>query len=65
MSSETDRDEESGIATIRKEKLQVPRMYKVIMHNDDYTTMEFVVLVLQRFFDKGYAEAQAVMRQVF
>lgn len=64
MSSETDREEESGIATIRKEKLQIPRMYKVIMHNDDYTTMEFVILVLQKFFNKEYSEAQAIMLQV-
>lgn len=64
MSSETEKDEQSGIATIRKEKLQAPRMYKVIMHNDDYTTMEFVILVLQKFFQKNHAEAQAIMLEV-
>ena len=64
MSSETEKDEQSGTATIRKEKLQAPRMYKVLMHNDDYTTMEFVVLILQKFFNKGSSEAQAIMLAV-
>ncbi len=64
MSSETEKDEQSGTATIRKEKLQAPRMYKVLMHNDDYTTMEFVVLVLQKFFNKTSSEAQAIMLAV-
>ncbi len=64
MSSETEKDEQSGVATIRKEKLQAPRKHKVIMHNDDYTTMEFVVLVLQKFFHKTSSEAQAIMLEV-
>lgn len=64
MSSETDKEEQSGVATIRKEKLQRPRMYKVIMHNDDYTTMEFVLLVLQKFFNKNPADAQTIMLEV-
>lgn len=64
MSSETDRDEQSGTATVNKQKLQPPRKYKVLMHNDDYTTMEFVVLVLQKYFQKNYNEAQAIMLEV-
>jgi ATP-dependent Clp protease adaptor protein ClpS len=64
MSSETDKDEQSGVATIKKVKLQKPRMYKVIMHNDDYTTMEFVVLVLQKFFSKSSSEAHTIMLEV-
>lgn len=64
MSSETERDEESGVATIRKEKLKRPSMYKVLMHNDDYTTMEFVVHVLQKFFQKSSPEAHAIMLEV-
>ncbi len=42
----------------------VPRRYKVIFHNDDYTTMEFVVEVLQRFFQKTLTEAMHVMLTV-
>jgi ATP-dependent Clp protease adaptor protein ClpS len=64
MSSETDKNEESGTITIKKVKLQPPKMYKVVMHNDDYTTMEFVILVLQKFFNKSFPEAQAIMLEV-
>jgi ATP-dependent Clp protease adaptor protein ClpS len=41
-----------------------PRRYKVIFHNDDYTTMEFVVDVLMRFFHKTETEANHVMLTV-
>jgi ATP-dependent Clp protease adaptor protein ClpS len=64
MSSETDRDEQSGTTTIRREKLQPPRLHKVLMHNDDYTTMEFVIHVLQKYFNKNHGEAQAIMLEV-
>jgi len=64
MSSETDKNEESGTITIKKVKLQPPKMYKVVMHNDDYTTMEFVILVLQKFFNKSFSEAQTIMLEV-
>jgi ATP-dependent Clp protease adaptor protein ClpS len=64
MSSETEKDEQSGVATARKEKLQTPRMYKVLMHNDDYTTMEFVIIVLQKFFNKNIDDAQSIMLAV-
>ena len=64
MSSETDKDEQSGVATAKKEKLQAPRKYKVLMHNDDYTTMEFVILVLQKYFSKSSDEAHSIMLEV-
>lgn len=41
-----------------------PPRYKVLLHNDDYTTMEFVVHVLESIFDKGPAEAYRVMMEV-
>jgi ATP-dependent Clp protease adaptor protein ClpS len=62
MSSETERQEQHG--TVTKEKLQPPRMYKVLMHNDDYTTMEFVILVLQKYFNMSATDAHAVMLEV-
>ena len=41
-----------------------PSMYKVVMLNDDYTPMEFVVMVLQRFFRKSQEEATKIMLHV-
>lgn len=68
MSQEQDGNQstegESGIATITERKTKLPRKYKVLLHNDDYTTMEFVILVLQKFFNKTMEEAQAIMLKV-
>ena len=47
-----------------KPKLKKPRMYKVIILNDDYTPMEFVVLILQRFFGHNTQTAQKIMLHV-
>ena len=47
-----------------KPKLRKPPLYRVILVNDDYTPMEFVVLVLQRFFHKGREEAVQIMLNV-
>jgi ATP-dependent Clp protease adaptor protein ClpS len=41
-----------------------PRMYRVLLHNDDYTTMEFVVMVLKRVFQKDTLEANRIMLNV-
>lgn len=41
-----------------------PRRFKVVFHNDDYTTQEFVIAVLMRFFHKGEAEARHIMLTV-
>ncbi len=47
-----------------KPKLQKPPFYKVILLNDDFTPMEFVVVILQRFFRKNREEATRIMLHV-
>lgn len=59
-----DDDFEGGIAAKKKRKTKRPRRYKVLLHNDDYTTTDFVVEVLMAFFHKAHAEATHVMMQV-
>ena len=54
----------SGVATKSRSKTQKPAMYKVLLLNDDYTPMEFVVEVLERFFGKQNEEAIQIMLHV-
>lgn len=53
-----------GIATRTRAKAKKPSMYKVLLLNDDYTPMEFVVMVLQRFFNMDIESATQVMLHV-
>ena len=53
-----------GVATKAKPKTAKPNLYKVLMLNDDYTPMEFVVLTLQRFFRMSIEDATRVMLHV-
>jgi ATP-dependent Clp protease adaptor protein ClpS len=55
---------ETGVVTRTRPKTKKPSNYKVLMLNDDYTPMEFVVLVLQRFFRMTMEEATQVMLHV-
>jgi len=45
-------------------KPKLPAMYKVLLINDDYTPMEFVVKTIQRFFNKSFEQATQIMLQV-
>lgn len=53
-----------GVATKTRAKAKKPSQYKVLMLNDDYTPMEFVVLVLKRFFSMDLEQATRVMLHV-
>jgi ATP-dependent Clp protease adaptor protein ClpS len=57
---ETDGD----LATLTRPKTQQPKLYQVLLHNDDYTPMEFVVMILMEIFHKNYEEATYIMLRV-
>ena len=59
-----DGEGKTGIVTKTRPKTKKPSLYKVLLLNDDYTPMEFVVLVLQRFFSKGQEDATRIMLHV-
>lgn len=52
------------VAVIDKVAMASPRMWNVILHNDDKTTMEFVVLVLMQIFHRSFEEAQDIMMSI-
>jgi ATP-dependent Clp protease adaptor protein ClpS len=67
MSDNGKRGEEgpgTGVIVKAKPKTKKPSMYKVLMLNDDYTPMEFVVHILERFFAKSRQEATRIMLHV-
>ncbi len=53
-----------GFLPTTRQRVKLPSMYKVLLHNDDYTTMEFVVEVLRRVFNKSFEEATMIMLNV-
>jgi len=65
MSKETDNHEDDGLALQEaKPKLKRPPQYKVLLLNDDYTPMEFVVHILEDFFSMNREKATQVMLNV-
>lgn len=56
--------EQASIKERERTDLREPRRYKVIIYNDDFTTMEFVVRILTTVFFKSLAEAETLMLQV-
>jgi ATP-dependent Clp protease adaptor protein ClpS len=53
-----------GLAELVRQRVEPPSMYKVVLHNDDYTPMDFVIDVLTRFFNMQYEKASEIMLQV-
>ena len=66
MSQSPDRenDGETGVATKERTKTKRPSMYKVLLLNDDYTPMEFVIWVLEAIFNKDREDATRIMLHV-
>lgn len=62
--SKIGRDFEGWVVTDQKQKVKEPPFYKVLLHNDDYTSMEFVVLLLEKVFNKSTPEATRIMLNV-
>lgn len=60
----TDNDRQTGLLLKPRPKTKKPSMYKVLLLNDDYTPMEFVVHILERFFNKNRQEATDIMLHV-
>jgi ATP-dependent Clp protease adaptor protein ClpS len=55
---------EEGVLTDIREEEDEPSMYKVLLHNDDYTTMEFVVQILMSVFNKSIEDSTRIMLNV-
>lgn len=57
-------DHGADVLTETKIRLEKPKLFRVLLHNDDFTTMEFVIFVLEYVFKKTDAEAVSIMLKV-
>ncbi|MGI9105217.1 MAG: ATP-dependent Clp protease adapter ClpS [Pyrinomonadaceae bacterium] len=62
--SRFDNDTDEAVITESETRLKKPPLYQVLLHNDDFTTMEFVVFVLQNVFQRSETQAVRIMLQV-
>jgi ATP-dependent Clp protease adaptor protein ClpS len=59
-----DHERDEGVVAERKRRTKKPRRFKVLLHNDDFTTTDFVVEILIQHFHKSHGEATHIMLQV-
>jgi len=59
-----ERDERGDVAVRPRHDVRAPRRFRVVLHNDDFTSMEFVVDVLIRYFQKSETQANRIMLEV-
>lgn len=64
MSDFPDHEGDSAVLPETKTRLKKPQLFKVLLHNDDFTTMEFVVFVLRTVFRRSEAESVVIMLKV-
>lgn len=64
MAEFPDNEHDGAVLTERKTRVEKPKLFKVILHNDDFTTMEFVVWVLMHVFLRSEPEAFEIMLKV-
>lgn len=57
-------EHDGGVLTEEQHRTEKPPLYKVLLHNDDFTTMEFVVEILRTVFHKGESDAVRIMLAV-
>lgn len=62
--SRFENENDHGVVTEHKKQVKQPKKYKVILLNDDYTTMEFVVFILETVFHKSSQQAHALMMSI-
>jgi len=62
--AQTDRERRGEVVEKTRKKTDKPPLFQVVLHNDDYTTMEFVVTILEEIFGKSPAQAHQIMMHV-
>ena len=64
MAKPPGRDDEGEVRTRKKSDVKKPSMYRVLLHNDDYTSMEFVVAIVQTVFHHSESSATRIMLHI-
>ncbi len=62
--SDDDLQNDTNTSTQEKTTVEEPKLYRVLLHNDNYTTMDFVVMILEKVFHKSPSEATRIMLNV-